>query len=286
MTSPAASIVELRAGALRLALRPDLGGCVAGLWLGGEPVLRSVEPATLRHVGDSASFPLVPYSNRLGHRHFDWLGQRYTTAANFPNMPHSLHGMAWQRAWRVVSSAADEAVLTLKHAPDADWPFAFEAQQRFMLTPEALRVELQVRNDAPDVAPMGLGWHPYFPKRAGSHLQVDVRERWQADAAMLPTHCVALPGLDADVAGLDLDHGFEGWQGPACIRDEKLSLQLRSSLDRLVIYTPPHEPFFAVEPVSHATNAIQHAEPLHRGLRAVASGAATSAWMALHIAPA
>ena len=32
---------ELRAGALRLALRPDLGGCVAGLWHHGVPVLRT-----------------------------------------------------------------------------------------------------------------------------------------------------------------------------------------------------------------------------------------------------
>ena len=33
---------ELRAGALRLALRPDLGGAIAGLWHHGVAVLRSV----------------------------------------------------------------------------------------------------------------------------------------------------------------------------------------------------------------------------------------------------
>jgi aldose 1-epimerase len=39
--------VELSAGALRLALRPDLGGVIAGLWHGGLPVLRSTEPLAL-----------------------------------------------------------------------------------------------------------------------------------------------------------------------------------------------------------------------------------------------
>ena len=39
--------VELTQGGLRLALRPDVGGAIAGLWLDGLPVLRSVEPATL-----------------------------------------------------------------------------------------------------------------------------------------------------------------------------------------------------------------------------------------------
>ena len=41
------SRVELRAGELRLALRPDLGASIAGLWQGSEPVLRSTGPALL-----------------------------------------------------------------------------------------------------------------------------------------------------------------------------------------------------------------------------------------------
>ena len=36
--------LELRAGELCLALRPDLGASIAGLWLGDLPVLRSVLP--------------------------------------------------------------------------------------------------------------------------------------------------------------------------------------------------------------------------------------------------
>ena len=38
--------------------------------------------------------------------------------------PHSLHGVGWQRPWRIVSSSAIELVLGLEHAGDADWPFA------------------------------------------------------------------------------------------------------------------------------------------------------------------
>ena len=39
--------LELRAGPLRLALRPDLGGCIAGLWHRHLPVLRCTEPGEL-----------------------------------------------------------------------------------------------------------------------------------------------------------------------------------------------------------------------------------------------
>ena len=71
---PSSSPVELRAGDLRLALRPDLGGSIAGLWLGDLPVLRSGEPAALASSRLSGCYPLAPYSNRLGYRRFRWLG--------------------------------------------------------------------------------------------------------------------------------------------------------------------------------------------------------------------
>ena len=68
------SAIELQAGALRLALRPDLGGCVAGLWHADRPVLHSFEPEALTGSRPSACFPLVPYSNRIGRRRFHWQG--------------------------------------------------------------------------------------------------------------------------------------------------------------------------------------------------------------------
>ncbi|MED5620801.1 aldose 1-epimerase [Ideonella sp. BN130291] len=284
MTHTSGSSIEMRAGDLRLALRPDLGGCIAGLWLGELPVMRSADPAALASVRDSASYPMVPYSNRLGYRRFQWLGQAYTTVENFPDMPHSLHGVAWQRPWTVVSQSDGEAVLAYEHQPDAHWPFAFTVHQRFQLSPTTLRLEMEVRNEAPHPAPVGLGWHPYFPKRQRSRLHVEISERWEAGDTKLPTRRVPQPGIDADVAHLDFDHCFDGWTGAARIRDEQLSLRLAASLDRLVVFTPPHEPFFAVEPVSHVNNAINMAEPAQHGLRVVGPGESTSAWMELHIA--
>src|SRR4051812_29170254 len=40
-------MIELRAGALRCELAPELGGAVAGLWLGDVPVLRSMPAAEM-----------------------------------------------------------------------------------------------------------------------------------------------------------------------------------------------------------------------------------------------
>ncbi len=281
MNAPA---LELLAGDLRLALRPDLGGSLAGLWLGGLPVMRSSEPLALTGSRQSACYPLAPYSNRLGYRRFRWLGQDHTTAANFGDNPHSVHGVAWQRPWAVVEHGASQAELRYAHEPDAHWPFPFELRQRVVLTAGALEMHLAFTNTAAHTQPVGLGWHPYFPKRPHSRLHVELTDRWESDASGLPTRRVPQPGIDGDVSHLSFDHCFEGWKGPARIRDEKLSLRLSSSLPYLVVYTPATSPYYCVEPVSHVSNAIHMADPAAHGLRTLAAGATFDAWMKLDIA--
>ncbi len=278
------SSFELRAGALRLAVRADLGGAVAGLWHRETPILRSTEPARLDESRSAAMYPLLPYSNRLGYRHFRWKGHDYTTRANVADSPHSLHGVGWQRPWRIVASSAIELVLGLEHPGDEDWPFAFEARQYLTLAPESFSARLQLTNTGSLEQPAGLGWHPYFVKRPRSRLHIELSGRWECDATGLPTRKVAQPGIDADLAHLDFDHCFEGWRGPARIRDERFSLQLVSELAYLVVYTPPARDYFCVEPVSHLSNAIHMAEPAAHGLVALSPGATIEAAMRLDVA--
>ena len=288
MTRPdaatSAHTIELHAGALRLALRPDLGGSLAGLWHRDMPILRSTEPGLLDNARLAGSFPLVPYSNRLGYRRFRWKGHDHTTLANFGDSPHSVHGIGWMRPWQVVSHSAFEITLALRHAPDGHWPFAFEARQFYSLTPESLMAQMVVTNLGDTPQPVGLGWHPYFVRRARSRLHIECSDRWDTDAAQLPVRKVAQPGIDADVAHLDFDNVFEGWKGPARIRDERMSLQLSSSLPYVVVYTPQDKDYFCVEPVSHVGNAIHMADPAAHGLRTLEAGASFEASMRLDIA--
>lgn len=276
--------LELRAGALRLALRADLGGSIAGLWMGSTPVMRSTEPERLSSARQAACYPLVPYSNRLAHRRFQWLGREYTTEPNFDDNPHSVHGVGWLRRWEPVSHQEAQAELRYRHAPDAHWPFAFEASQRFVLTPQALVVTLAVTNTADVAQPIGLGWHPYFPKRARSHLRMTVSARWDPDAMQLPAQRVVQQGIDDAVEALRLDHCFDGWPGEACLDDEVLSLRLRSNLTRLVVYTPPDKAYYCVEPVSHVSDAIHAPDPVAAGLSVLRPGERCEASMALEIA--
>ena len=280
--------LELKAGALRLALRPDLGGAIAGFWHDTTPILRSCEPGDLTSARASGCFPLAPYSNRIGYRHFRWLGRDFQTAPNYDDgNPHSLHGTAWQQAWRVTSADATCAELTLTHLANEHWPFNFDVSQRFELSERGLTMRLVLTNIDARTQPVGLGWHPYLPKRSRSRLHVECSQRWESDpSTQLPTRRVQQGGIDGEVRHLDFDNCFEGWRGAASVRDEKLALKITSSLPYLVVYTPPTRDYFCVEPVSHVSNAVQMAEPAAHGLVALEAGKSLEASMTIEVASA
>ena len=277
-----AQIIELQHGPFRLSLRPDLGGCIAGFWLGDVPVLRSTPAADLANVRQSASYPLAPFSNRIGNARFEWRGAAYELAQNFLPEPHAIHGVAWQRPWQVTDSGANFAVLTYQHQPDAAWPFAFDCVQSVRLGQNGLTMQLSITNRHSQAVPIGGGWHPYFVKRPGSHISFAATHRWDMDADKLPTERLPSPGLITACTKLDVDHCFSGWQGSVQLRDELLTIDLASNLRHLVVFTQPERDFVAIEPVSHVNNAINlPQDPSSLGLVTLAPGQTWSAHMTI-----
>jgi aldose 1-epimerase len=246
----------LQSGELRLALRPDLGGCIAGLWLGELPVLRSVDPASLDSVRLSGCYPLVPFSNRVARASLSWQGTSHPLVRNFAGEEHSIHGVGWLRPWSVLDESESLAMLSYEHRADGAWPFAFDASQVFRLAGDALEMTLSMTNQSTQPAPAGLGWHPYFVKRARSRISFAASGRWEMGPDKLPTVHKPSHGLDAACAFLDVDHCFDGWTGVVQLRDEALHVRMSSGLSRLVVFTNDTRDFVAIEPVSHVNNAM------------------------------
>ena len=281
MTTPA---LELRSGALHLSLRPDLGGCIEGLWHHNVPVLQSSAPGTLRNVRQSGSYPLVPFSNRVAQAQLQWDGTAHPLVKNFAGEDHSIHGVGWLRPWEVLEADSKFAMLSLEHRADSAWPFAFDASQTFRLSDDELELTLSITNQSPTDAPVGLGWHPYFVKRAHSRIAFAAQGRWEMSTDKLPTHRIPVSGLDADCAQLDVDHCFDGWSGDVHLRDELFHIHLQSSLRRLVVFTNDKKDTIAVEPVSHVNNAMnQDARAQELGVVVLGAGQSWSATMTLTI---
>ena len=272
---------------LRCELSPALGGCIAGLWWDTQQVLRSTPAAALQDVRVSASYPLVPYSNRIANRKLPWGGREYELPQNFAPEPHSIHGVGWERAWAVEQASATQAVLTYHHAADAAWPFAFDSRQTFRLGADALELQLSITSRAPVAAPAGLGWHPYFAKSAATQIRLATAGRWEMGADKLPTQRLPHTGLDTQCSTLDIDHCFDGWNGVVELVEAGLRVRLTSDLDHLVVFTTPERDSIAIEPVSHVNNALglaqtgQSASAL--GLRVLQPGESFSASMRIQV---
>lgn len=249
-------MIELRAGALRCELLPALGGCVAGLWLDAEPVLRSMPAAQLASARLAGCYPLVPFSNRVGHPSVVWRGTQEPQVRNVGDPPHAIHGVAWQRPWEVLDHDGTSAMLAYEHRADASWPFAFDCSHTLRLTPSGLEMTLALTNQSGQLAPTGLGWHPRFVKRAGGRIALRAGGRWQLGADLLPTERAPSTGLDADTATLAADDCFEGWSGQAELRDPVLRVRVGSGLPRVLVYAAHPGGELVVAPVSHAPNAV------------------------------
>lgn len=84
------SIVTLAAGSLRLSLSPLIGGAISAFERveGGtpSPILRKCH-TLLEKVLDAASFPLVPYVNRVRGGRFTFRGREVRLAPNMAGDP-------------------------------------------------------------------------------------------------------------------------------------------------------------------------------------------------------
>lgn len=255
--------VELRAGALRLELNPAVGGSIAAFEWDGRPILRKCVGET---VLDAASFPLVPYVNRIRGGSFSFRGREVRLAPNMAGDPSPLHGQGWLSPWRVEEASERIATLSFRHTP-GEWPWAYEARQQFTLDERRLTIVLTCRNLSQEPMPCGLGQHPYFPCGPETRIDTGVSHVWTIDEQVLPVEKVPAEGrFDLRrrlVCGQDLDHGFENWGGLAWMGDPGWPYDLLLSSTAagfFQLYSPKDGGIFVAEPVTHANAALNAPE--------------------------
>jgi len=262
-------IVGLSAGNLQLQLSPSVGGCIAAFtWVGEDsphPILRRCErsPATAL---EAASFPLVPFVNRIRDGRFTFRGREVRLAPNMAGDRSPLHGQGWLGAWSVEQRSEARAVLRFRH-PAGEWPWGYEAWQEFELDALGLSVGLGCRNTSGEPMPGGLGQHPYFECGPDTELDTRVSHAWTVDRDVLPVKQVVADGRydlrERRVCGQDLDNGFAGWNGEARLSDPHWPFELMlSSLQArfFQLYSPKEGGIFVAEPVTHANAALNAPE--------------------------
>lgn len=261
--------VILSAGLLELELNPPIGGSIARFDFrnGGQrvPILRGTDSSG-GDILSAASFPLVPFVNRIRDGRFHFAGRTIFLQPNMVGDPSPLHGQGWLGVWEVTSVSGQEAELQFHH-PAGEWPWAYQARQYFRLDEAGLTIELSCRNLSAKSMPCGLGQHPYFHCTSETRLQTEVEHVWTIDDKVLPVERIAATGQfdlsDRLVCGLGLDNGFDGWSGAAHVSDPEwpFTVTMTSPGTRFFqLYSPLAGNIFVIEPVTHANAALNAPE--------------------------
>lgn len=268
-------VVELTGDRLTIAVAPAAGGSLvsARYRRGDEDVLLTrtlrvpLAEATASHL---TSFPMAPFANRIDAGRFAFGGRDIALPINRPAQGVAIHGVARNRAWRVVRREPGAVELAIDFA-EADYAFAFEARQRFEVKGDAFTNTLVATNTGGAPMPFGIGMHPYFRRTSETVVRFRARGYFPVDEArnlpLPPTAAADASVAEQVLAARDcvgLDRHYFGWAGAARVEWPDLGLAMAVEGDAVLanahLYFSPEEASVCVEPVSHVPDVHNHRE--------------------------
>lgn len=233
-----------------------------------------------------ASFPLVPWSNRISAGGIDHAGIYYPMKPNRVGEPYPIHGDGWLQSWDLHRPAENIVEMMLDSKAFSGNPYAYFALQRFVLLDGGMDQTLTVTHKGIQPLPYGLGQHPFFQRSPMAQLTAQVQGVWLSGADPLPTaHTINFPsGWDPragmNVDGDMVDNVYTGWSGQAGITWPEHQLTLTLSVPEIqtrglddgycLLYRPPFGQAFCFEPVTHPIDAFHL--PNQPGLRVLHTG--------------
>lgn len=263
--------IQLNAGAAVARLLPHAGGRVSALRLerpsgAGVEVLHPYPEDFFDpiHWAKGGIYPLMPYSNRIADARLLVDGKSVALAAHPDARPHSLHGNAHALAWRLESCDETSAVMVLDALPSAAWPWHYRGRIDIALTPQELRMRIEIRNMEARNMPAGIGLHPYFRHLSEARLGYDAAAVWPATPEFL-AGSPRRPGVDEicsparPLPSGGLTRYVGGWDGHFQLElpeGAKLHIKADPVFGHLVVHRPDNLAYLCVEPVSHVADGF------------------------------
>ncbi|MDT0320457.1 aldose epimerase family protein [Streptomyces millisiae] len=240
--------VRLRAADTELTVRPDEGGRLSSLRVGGLELLRQGERF--------GSFVMAPWCGRTREGRFS----NGTTTHQLPVNagPHAIHGTVRNRPWRLVSADDRSAALVCDLGGGSDaWPYRGRVSQLVELAEDGSGLTLTLGVETlGDSFPAQAGWHPWFLRTLspeGKDVTIDFTAEWQEERGddHLPTGHRVPPGPGP----WDDCFGMPDGVRVALVWPDELELTVASRTPWVVVYDEQPEAV-CVEPQSGPPNGL------------------------------
>jgi aldose 1-epimerase len=249
-------VIQLRAGDVRLTLDEDRGARISALTIGDRSMI--LGPPDDTDVGIRwGSYLMAPWAGRIRGGILDWDGTSYQLPQR--DGANAIHGLVYERRWRVVEQTADTVILTTSLA-EAGWPFGGDLRQRLELRPDTLITSAVLRTDRR--SPVVIGWHPWF-LRGGEDPQVTVLGAETLESIdlvptgnRLPVDAVTDLRTGPRLGDRQLDTFYPDAPSPATIRwgDLELAIEFADPLSTVIVFSGDPRTV-CVEPQSGWPNA-------------------------------
>lgn len=233
---------------------------------------------------------LIPFPGRVADGRYVFNGQVYQLERNDKEGPNAIHGFVRTLPWAVADSDIDrvrlEISLSAEQYESKGYPFSLEITVAYALGRQGLSCSFDVNNVGGRIAPVGVGFHPYFT--VGSALIDEAEVKVPAEAYVEFNERLAPTGKIIPVAGaewdyrtarpvgdrrfnhcyVNLERDADGWT-TASLRHAHTGRTIDVTMDRsfsaIVVYTGdaiPNVPrrALAIEPMTCATDAFNHPE--------------------------
>jgi len=218
-----------------------------------------------------SSFIMLPWCNRIkdGVLHFEDKTYQLNTTKDDGT---ARHGDVRKRDWAVNKIDANHISMSLVSTdfPDMNWPFKFSAHAEYKLDKDKFIWILSIKNEDSQPFPTGFGHHPYFVKPTGAnapHVQIPCKEYFELTNYMATDAAVPVtPELDFQqmraLDDLELNHVFTSRNGSEPARmlypewGSTLEMYSDSLFEHILLYAPKGEPFYAVEPMTNASDGF------------------------------
>ena len=223
------------------------------------------------------SAKLTPFPNRTKDGLFILEGNNYELDCNFKEEGHAIHGLVWNKPFRLLEKYASADFAFVRHGLDyggenKGYPFKFRLVQTTLLNEKGVEIITEIVNSGSTKLPIGDGWHPYFKLNEpvdSLELRIPSNNRIDIDSRMIPTGKMytfdKFQNLNL-IKDTSFDTGFKLEKDGISIteiysehKDVSLNIWQESDVDKynfLQIYIPPDRQSIAVEPMTCETNAL------------------------------
>jgi aldose 1-epimerase len=178
----------------------EVGGGLRTYRVAGQDILDGYEAGEV--CPGAAGQVLAPWPNRIRDGRYTFEGEAYQLPQSEPALHNASHGLVRWVPWQAVSVAPSEVTLACLLAAQPGYPWSLHLTTTWSIGSDGLRGRHTATNLSADVAPFGLGLHPYLrlpgvPVDA-LRLSVPGRSRLLTDARRLPIGAARVAGSEYD----------------------------------------------------------------------------------------